>query len=45
MKLQDLLYGVSIKSLVGKPNEEVTALAFDSRQVKTNTLFFAIKGK
>lgn len=44
MKLQDLLYGVSIKSLVGKPNEEVTALAFDSRLVKANTLFFAIKG-
>lgn len=44
MQLQDLLYGVAIKSLVGKPNEEVAALAFDSRAVKSNSLFFAISG-
>jgi len=44
MQLQDLLYGVSIQSLVGKPNQEVTAVAFDSRQVKADTLFFAVKG-
>lgn len=44
MQLQDLLYGVAIKGLVGKPEQEVVALAFDSRQVKANTLFFAIKG-
>jgi len=44
MKLQDLLYGVSIKSLAGKPNQKVTALAFDSRAVKPDSLFFAVKG-
>lgn len=44
MQLQDLLYGVAIKSLVGKPNQEVAALAFDSRAVKANSLFFAVKG-
>lgn len=44
MQLQDLLYGVKIKSMVGKPNVEVSALAFDSREVKSNTLFFAVKG-
>ncbi|WP_316782901.1 UDP-N-acetylmuramoyl-L-alanyl-D-glutamate--2,6-diaminopimelate ligase [Pedobacter frigiditerrae] len=44
MQLQDLLYGVSIKSLTGKPNQEVAVLAFDSRQVKPDTLFFAVKG-
>jgi UDP-N-acetylmuramoyl-L-alanyl-D-glutamate--2,6-diaminopimelate ligase len=44
MQLQDLLYGVSIKSLVGKANQEVNALTFDSRQVQNNALFFAIKG-
>jgi UDP-N-acetylmuramoyl-L-alanyl-D-glutamate--2,6-diaminopimelate ligase len=44
MQLQDLLYGVSIKSLIGKPDQEVLALAFDSRLVKPNTLFFAVKG-
>lgn len=44
MQLQDLLYGVAIKSLVGKPDAEVNALAFDSRQVKSGTLFFAVVG-
>ena len=44
MQLQDLLYGVSIKSLTGNPNQEVSALAFDSREVKKDTLFFAVKG-
>jgi UDP-N-acetylmuramoyl-L-alanyl-D-glutamate--2,6-diaminopimelate ligase len=44
MQLQDLLYGVSIKSLTGKPNQKVTCLAFDSRMVNADTLFFAIKG-
>ncbi len=44
MQLQDLLYGVAIKSLVGKPNVEVAALAFDSRAIRNNSLFFAISG-
>ena len=44
MQLQDLLYGVAIKSLVGQPNVEVAHLAFDSRLVTSSTLFFAIKG-
>ncbi len=44
MNLQDLLYGVAIKSLNGLAQLEVSALAFDSRLVKSDTLFFAIKG-
>lgn len=44
MKLQDLIYGVAIKSLVGKPDIEVAGLAFDSRLVKAGIMFFAIKG-
>ena len=44
MQLQDLLYGVAIKSLVGKPNVEVAALGFDSRAVENNSMFFAITG-
>jgi UDP-N-acetylmuramoyl-L-alanyl-D-glutamate--2,6-diaminopimelate ligase len=44
MQLQDVLYGVAIKSLVGKPNLEVADLAFDSRAVKNDSLFFAITG-
>jgi hypothetical protein len=43
MELQDLLYGVSIQSLIGKPNQEVDALAFDSRLVNQNTLFLRLK--
>ncbi|MDQ7947647.1 MAG: UDP-N-acetylmuramoyl-L-alanyl-D-glutamate--2,6-diaminopimelate ligase [Pedobacter sp.] len=44
MQLQDLLYGVSIQSLVGKPDQDIAALAFDSRKVAAHTLFFAIRG-
>lgn len=44
MNLQDLLYGVSIKSLKGLPQVEVAALAFDSRLVNPGTMFFAIRG-
>lgn len=44
MNLQDLLYGVSIKSLVGMSQLEIAALTFDSRSVNPGTLFFAIKG-
>lgn len=44
MELKDLLYGVAIKSLNGQPQIEVAALALDSREVKSGTLFFAIKG-
>lgn len=44
MQLQEVLYGVSITNLVGLTNREVTALVFDSRQVVTNSVFFAING-
>lgn len=44
MNLQELLYGVSIKSLVGKPDQEIAALTFDSRAAKEGMLFFAIRG-
>lgn len=44
MLLQDLLYGVSIKSLTGKPDQEIAALTFDSRKVGAQSLFFAIRG-
>ncbi len=45
MQLQDLLYGVAIKSLTGQPQLEVAALAFDSRMVNVGTMFFAIVGE
>ncbi|SMC99067.1 UDP-N-acetylmuramoyl-L-alanyl-D-glutamate--2,6-diaminopimelate ligase [Pedobacter nyackensis] len=44
MKLQEVLYGITITNLVGHTNKEVTALVFDSRQVTKGAVFFAIKG-
>lgn len=44
MQLQDVLYGVGIKSLVGSTGREVTALEFDSRKAHKGAVFFAIKG-
>jgi UDP-N-acetylmuramoyl-L-alanyl-D-glutamate--2,6-diaminopimelate ligase len=44
MNLQDLLYGVAIKRIVGKTDHIVDSITFDSRTIKENTLFIAIKG-
>ncbi|MFP5081138.1 UDP-N-acetylmuramoyl-L-alanyl-D-glutamate--2,6-diaminopimelate ligase [Pedobacter sp. JCM 36344] len=44
MKLQEILYGVAIKELVGTTNRDMAALVFDSRKVVANSVFFAIKG-
>lgn len=44
MLLQDILYGVAIKSLTGTTGKPVKAIAFDSRKVIADTLFIAIKG-
>ncbi|MBU2951236.1 UDP-N-acetylmuramoyl-L-alanyl-D-glutamate--2,6-diaminopimelate ligase [Tamlana agarivorans] len=42
--LKDLLYKVTINVVAGGTNLNVNAVAFDSRQVKTNDLFVAING-
>ena len=44
MQLQDLLYGVTIKELVGRTDRTVNALNFDSRKVTNDDVFFAIVG-
>jgi UDP-N-acetylmuramoyl-L-alanyl-D-glutamate--2,6-diaminopimelate ligase len=44
MNSQDLFYGVSIIGVQGASNFEVSSLAFDSRKVSPQTLFFAIRG-
>ena len=44
MQLQDVLYGVAIKNLVGKTNRVISALTFDSREVQQGAVFFAVKG-
>ncbi|MBB5639351.1 UDP-N-acetylmuramoyl-L-alanyl-D-glutamate--2,6-diaminopimelate ligase [Pedobacter cryoconitis] len=44
MQLQDVLYGVAIKNLVGRTNRVISALTFDSREVQQDAVFFAVKG-
>jgi UDP-N-acetylmuramoyl-L-alanyl-D-glutamate--2,6-diaminopimelate ligase len=44
MQLQDLLYGVTIKELVGRTDREINALNFDSRKVSKDDIFFAVVG-
>ena len=43
-KLQDILYGVAIESIVGSTAIEVESIEFDSRKVKKEALFIAQKG-
>ncbi len=42
--LKELLYKVPIEAIVGKTDLAITSLCFDSREVKKNMLFFALKG-
>ena len=44
MILQDILYKVSIRSVKGNTNIEVTDLQIDSRKVKPGSCFIALKG-
>tara|TARA_Y100000739_G_C20591830_1_gene458302 strand:+ start:308 stop:1768 length:1461 start_codon:yes stop_codon:yes gene_type:complete len=44
MKLQNLLYKVNILKLVGSTNVEICDVQFDSRRIKADGLFVAIKG-
>lgn len=42
--LKDILYKVTIKSIVGTTSLPIESIVMDSRLVKANTLFVAIKG-
>jgi len=42
--LRDILYKVSLISTSGDMEREIVAIAFDSRKVKEQTLFIAVKG-
>ncbi len=42
--LQDILYGIDVKSITGSSVNEVTDLQIDSRKVTTGSCFIAIKG-
>ncbi|MDP4263063.1 MAG: UDP-N-acetylmuramoyl-L-alanyl-D-glutamate--2,6-diaminopimelate ligase [Bacteroidota bacterium] len=44
MKLQEILYKVSIRSVVGKTNIEAKDIQIDSRKVKKGSVFVAVKG-
>ena len=42
--LQNILFGVAIREVVGSTNVEVSAIQIDSRKVTEGTVFVAIKG-
>src|SRR6185503_17536871 len=44
MRLQDILYKVSIRSVVGKTDIEIKDIQIDSRKVKKGSVFIAVKG-
>ena len=44
MKVQDLLNKVDVLFIEGNVNISVTSLAFDSREIKRGSMFFAISG-
>ncbi len=43
-ELKEILFGVNIDSVYGDTNLSVSGISFDSRQIKPNNLFIAIKG-
>ncbi len=43
-ELKDILYKVSLQTVVGSTTVPVSALSFDSRQVQPDGLFFAVRG-
>lgn len=42
--LRDIIYKTGIQEVIGNTNKGITSIAFDSREVKKNGLFVAIKG-
>lgn len=42
--VRDILYGSSIKEVVGSTDIEINEIVFDSRKIQANDLFVAIKG-
>jgi UDP-N-acetylmuramoyl-L-alanyl-D-glutamate--2,6-diaminopimelate ligase len=44
MRLTELLNGIKGYKLIGDPEKEIQAIAYDSRKVRPGTLFVALKG-
>jgi len=42
--LSDILYGVSLEEVSGNTNLAITAIAFDSRKVRKDSVFVAVRG-
>jgi UDP-N-acetylmuramoyl-L-alanyl-D-glutamate--2,6-diaminopimelate ligase len=45
MRLEELLAGAEVRSLLGDPGVEISSLAYDSRRVGPGTLFFCVPGE
>lgn len=45
MKLEEIIKGIRTNHVAGPLDREIDALAYDSRHVKPNTLFIALKGE
>ena len=43
-ELKEILLGVNIDSVYGDTNRSISGISFDSRQIKQNNIFIAIKG-
>ena len=43
-ELKEILFGVNIDSVYGDTNLTISGISFDSRQIKQNNIFIAIKG-
>lgn len=43
-ELKEILFGVNIDSVYGETNLSISGISFDSRQIKQNNIFIAIKG-
>lgn len=44
MQIKDLIYKVSLLSVSGRTDTDVTAICFDSRKVESGTMFIAVRG-
>ena len=43
-ELKEILFGVNIDSVYGDTNLSISGISFDSRNIKQNNIFIAIKG-
>ena len=44
MKIEDILNGIQVIRVAGKKSEDISSVEFDSRNVKKDSLFVAVKG-